>query len=594
MKNARGNSANAARKGDATPVDCDNTKNARSGSTCAASKGDATPVDCNDNLLATRTCKDAGAFLAGVDNSAASKTAQKVDGTYSSDTKIGFNIEAVSGATQISSSETGGVKSLTGGESSSCNCISDLSAANTRTEQRDVDYSVSAVSSKLADDSGGETRTICVQSDCARTDSIDKREPASSVTSEIRSPSSADRRSHGTNSDECQSLNSSLLASQQRMASSKSSADDCKGKIMAPSNQSLSRHATPVDGADNSKTVADVAVVVSSTRRSNEEVPADVDPASPAARREPVEDLRIRSSTPVDRSSKTSVSDVDSALLVLMSNTSAGLPHRTSSSPFTGRKYEMRSAPAQASHVAGQLRSGGTGSSLSLGSTPPPGSPDRCLVSSPGLSNSDSSISESPVAQKSSDGAAVVQTQCINAQSEEESVAGDKSDDVNERSSSSSCENIFGNIKEDVRELSVAGEDDKRVSQHDISVDNVDDSDSGDDSDEEVTSPWTETQQFRHNDSFAKKDLKQWHFHSVASPPPKRFAFRKPEEGAVSSADTNFRDGDIASNGVSRGARRVAFDPLTLCLNAALEGEFDTLKEAFSKVSSRVRTFSVM
>jgi hypothetical protein len=433
-----------------------------------------------------------------------------------------------------------------------------------RTERCDVDCTVSDVFHEPVDDRNSETRKVCAPSDCARTDANYERKPASSVAAEIRSPNSSDCQSCGANNDDCQSPLSDLLASQRRTTSAESSADDCKDKSVTTSSSSLSCPAKAADGADDSKPVTGVEVV-----RPNDGVRTDVDPASPTARREPVEDLHIRSSTPVDKSSKTAVSDVDSALLVLMKAT----PHRTLSSPFTSRKYEPRS------HVASQLNGSASSSS---------GSSDPLGISSPAVSNSGSGANESPVQWQSSDGVVEVQTQCINSPSEEKSVAGDdESDDVNERSSSSSSENIFSSIEGEAKEISAADEDDAKVNQRDCSVS------SGDDSDEDLSSPWTETQQFRHNDSFAKKDLKQWHFHSVASPPPKRFAFRKPDDSAVSSMDTNLRDGDAGSNGMSRGSRRVAFDPLTLCLNAALEGELDTLKEAFTRVSSHIIIFLV-
>ena len=110
-----------------------------------------------------------------------------------------------------------------------------------------------------------------------------------------------------------------------------------------------------------------------------------------------------------------------------------------------------------------------------------------------------------------------------------------------------------------------------------------------------------------HNDSLLKKDVVRWRQRLAASPPPRRVAHfprlvddadKEPSSpgsgvgraGSISLSESS--DVELAELTRSpESSKHVSFDPFTLSLNAALEGELDVLQSLFSQVSVSKFTF---
>ena len=138
--------------------------------------------------------------------------------------------------------------------------------------------------------------------------------------------------------------------------------------------------------------------------------------------------------------------------------------------------------------------------------------------------------------------------------------------------------------------------------------DDDDDESSGEDNEDVGATGTTDAARFgqhvKHSDMVPKKDVVRWRQRLVASPPPRRAAhtprrFEDPDGTAATAAvqgrsvqsnSTVLRVPGAAYSGSPKSpesSKHVSFDPFTLSLNAALEGEMDVLQSFFSEVSLR-------
>lgn len=143
-------------------------------------------------------------------------------------------------------------------------------------------------------------------------------------------------------------------------------------------------------------------------------------------------------------------------------------------------------------------------------------------------------------------------------------------------------------------------DDDDNTDDEDNSDKDEDDDDDGDDGaggTADVASFGLET---KHNDSMQKTDKVRWRHRLVASPPPRRAAHAsrrfEDHDKELAMAGTDGGQGrSVQSNSDTLGLpespkspeslKHVSFDPFTLSLNAALEGELDVLQSLLSQVS---------
>jgi len=144
---------------------------------------------------------------------------------------------------------------------------------------------------------------------------------------------------------------------------------------------------------------------------------------------------------------------------------------------------------------------------------------------------------------------------------------------------------------------SESGEDDDDESVVDNS--HEDDDVKDDDVDEAVDIGDAEGLQPKDGDRLMKKDVARWHQRLVVSPPPRRAAhaqrrFEDPDKELGAAVRDVAHGRSVQSDSATlklpvspqspESSKHVSFDPFTLSLNAALEGELDVLQTLFSQV----------
>jgi len=262
------------------------------------------------------------------------------------------------------------------------------------------------------------------------------------------------------------------------------------------------------------------------------------------------------SSVTSPQSSAVAANDVHSALLVLKSNNSSSMGTFSHGQPrLSGSAATCYSSIS--SRLYGSLFENCAGPSIHLSSPPMLNSPKFPVSSSEPLA-AKSDFVQKPVSEPT----------VIGFLSAEDIEAVEGNDFIDSENSS---DNSFNSNEEDVRDF------------HDSDGDSTEEAGKEDSTDKDGGN-------FRHNDSFATRELKHWHFRAVASPPPRRYPFHKPDDTVSMKASAEIDSDDMAEQcanvqRASKRSRRVTFDPFTLSLNAALEGELETLQATFVQVS---------